>query len=158
MSRTLLTSWSEHRIAIADTMAAAVRQIDIFERDLARVGMDLQPTIDGLTQFFSENDRATLRLVVPDLDAVRTRHPRFMQLVERWRHRLSVRKTPEHLAHLPDCMILADARHATIRFQHDQARAVVLTDAIEAVLPYQTRFDELWAECSETLSLRTLGL
>lgn len=158
MPRTLLTSWSDHRQAVTDTLAAALRQIDLFERDLARIGLDQRTTVETLAHWFAAHERSQLRLVVPDLDLLRARQPHFMVLAERWGHRLSVRKTPDHLAHLPDCMVIADARFATIRFQHDQARSVALTDAPEDVLPYQTRFDELWAECSESLGARTLGL
>ena len=54
--------------------------------------------------------------------------------------------------------VVADSRHALVRFHEDQARAKVMLDAPLDCAPYARRFDEIVAEGGDEISATTLGL
>jgi len=65
---------------------------------------------------------------------------------------------PKHLASLNDSMLIADDRHALIRFHLDHARAKAIIDSTEECLPYVLRFKEITKEGGEQISATPLGL
>jgi hypothetical protein len=62
------------------------------------------------------------------------------------------------LAHLRDCMIIVDGKHALIRFDRDQARSKLLIDEADELRPYIARFDEIWSAGGEPVRATALGL
>ena len=62
------------------------------------------------------------------------------------------------VAPLKDSLLIADARHALVRFHEDHARCKLLVDAAPDCAPYVRRFDEIVAEGGDEVGATTLGL
>ena len=52
----------------------------------------------------------------------------------------------DHLRHLADRFVLADAAHGAIRFHADHARGKRISADTREIHPYWQRFDDLWLE------------
>jgi hypothetical protein len=145
MSQTLIQpfdSEASYRAAIDLTLAAARRELRIFDQDLADMGLDAPPRIAALTTFLGAGGR--LSMVLHDIGFLEQRMPRFINLIRMYGHLLQVRRTAEHLRQVADCWVLADQAAGTIRFHADHPRGKLVLGAPAEVLPWWQRFDELW--------------
>jgi hypothetical protein len=151
-------SEAAYRNAISTTLAVAQREIRIFDGDLAGMGLENREQIDLLTEFLSANRRRSLHIVVHDDDWLRRHAPRLINLLRLFGHAIAVRRTPEHLRHLTDRWVLADAAHATIRFHADQPRGKQVWNDEREVAPRWQRADDLWQESEPCSPAAVTGL
>ena len=140
-----------YRAAIDATLALARREVRIFDRDLARMSLEVPARTVILEHFLSDAPHRRLRVVLHDTEVLERRSPRLMALLRHFGHLTEIRLTPDYLRHLADCLVLADERHAAVRFHADHARGKQLSASAQAVQPYWQRFDELW-EASQPVS------
>ena len=89
---------------------------------------------------------------------LRDRHPRLMELLRVFAHKLHIVETPSHLANLSDSMLLVDDGSAVIRFHHDHARSKEILLDPEACKPYCRRFEDIWTEGGTPISATVAGL
>jgi len=158
MARTLITSWSDCRLAVDQLLALAQHEIRVVDQDLGLLGLSSRETLAHLRRFLANKRQPCIRIALRDGAALSARAPLFTELLVTHGHLVSVQQTPEHLAGLRDAMVLIDDRHGLVRFDRDQPRAKLLIEEIDDLQPYVHRFDELWTEGGIPLSPRPLGL
>lgn len=139
------------RAAIDLTLAAARREIRVFDRDLARMGLDDRMHAELLTSFLKEGRSRRLRVVLHDTDWIERNAPRLLSLLRLYSHAIEVRRTPEHLREATDCWVLADQANGAIRYHADHARGELVANSPADLQAWWQRFDDLW-EASEPCS------
>lgn len=158
MARELFTSWAEYQSAIDRLLALAEHEIRIYDRDITELKLDAAPRLEYLKRRLQAKRQPCLRIALRDVEPLKRDCPRLMQLLAAYTHGMTIQQTPENLAHLRDAMILIDDRHGLILFDQDQPRSKLLIGESQELLPYQRRFEEIWAEGGTPLSITTLGL
>ncbi|HZV54506.1 MAG TPA: hypothetical protein VFF82_06165 [Rhodocyclaceae bacterium] len=148
---TLFDNEVDYRTAADLTLAAAKREIRIFDRDLERLELDARAHISLLSSFLAGGRDRHLRIVLHDTGPLERHQARLVTLIRQHTHTVEVRRTPEHLRHLTDSWILADQKYGTIRFHDDHARGKSIAGSAAEVRPWWQRFDEVW-EASEVCS------
>jgi hypothetical protein len=136
-----------YRAAIDATIQSARRELRLFDGDLERMALDDAARSAMLLQFLSGDQTRRLHMVVHDPAPLRARHPRLLNLIRSHGHQIEIRQTPDHLRHLADRFVLADAAHGAIRFHADRPRGKRIGDDTKEIHPYWQRFDDLWLEC-----------
>ena len=154
----LITSWTEYAAAGHQLIARATRSLLIFDRDLQSLRLEAPDQIAGLTRFLRASPTSVLRIALHTAEPLREKHPRLLELLRLFAHKLHVVEIPVHLANLQDSIVVADESSALIRFHHDHARSKLIEDDPEAVRPYAKRFEEIWAEGGTPVSATTIGL
>jgi len=158
MARELITSWGDYQTAVDRLLAIAARKIAIYDRDLGQLHLDSAPRLAELKRVLHAGAGASIRLALRNTETLRRQQPLLMNLVVDFGHTLTATQTPPQLAHLRDSMLLVDDKYGLIRFEQDQPRSKLLIDEAGELHPYLARFEEIWEECSETVSGTTLGL
>jgi hypothetical protein len=151
-------TYSAYRQAVADVVALARRELVMFDLDLGQTGLESLEMAEALREFLSAHRENRMRIVVHRPDEVERSCPRMMSIQRLHGHCLSFRQSPDDLRHLADCFLLADGRHAAIRFHADHARGKLLIEQPEEVSAWRRRFEELWELSVPTISSTTLGL
>ena len=157
MTRELITTWGDYKAALSTLLPLAEQHLLIYDQDLGQLQLDDIKHNEQLHRLLC-NKQATLQIAVRSSQLLRTQHPRLLQLASIYNHRVSLQESTPNLAHLRDCLIVVDARHALIRFDWEQPRAKLLLDEPEEVRQYQLRFKDIVAEGGEIISPTTLGL
>lgn len=160
MSQTVVQPFDSEagfRAAIDLTLAAASRDLRVFDQDLGRMGLEAPTRIAALTSFLASG-RGSIRMVLHDTALLEQRSPRLISLIRTYGHAIEVRRTPDHLRQVPDCWVLADRSCATIRFHIDHPRGKLLMAAPVEVRPWWDRFDELWEASAACSPGATVGL
>lgn len=158
MARELITSWTDYQVAIDRLLDLACRKICIYDQDLGQLKLETPSRLNALKRALQGADQQPLQIALRDANALRLAHPVLNNLLTTYSHRVLAQQTPEQLAHLRDCMILVDDKHALIRFDRDQARSKLLIDESDEVRPYLIRFAEILSEGGESIATSTLGL
>ncbi len=158
MSYELIDNWADYRLALDRLLNLAAESLCIYDEDLAALHLDSADHQIDLKRCLHGRHQNALRIAVRNARILRERSPALQDLLRTYGHIASARETPPHLAHLRDSMILADGRHALIRFERDLPRSKLLIDEPEQILPYQRRFDEIWQEGGEMITSTPLGL
>lgn len=147
-------SEGEYRAAIDAVLAGARQALCLFDRDLSRMRLGDKERAALLEHFLSGNGK--LRLVLREPGPLAA-SPRLQALFRRYASAVELRLVPENLAHLADCLLLADGQHGVIRFHFDHARGKRVGNDENELAPRLKRFEELW-ELSEPCSLGAVGL
>lgn len=147
-----------YRQAIEATLAAARKEIRIFDRDLNRMGLETSAGADLLAAFLAGGTDRRIRIVVHYPDHLQQRFPRLLALLRRHSHTIEIRRTPDHLQSLADCGVLADERHGTLRTHADHPRGKLVVDDPKQIHPWWQRFDELWDACQPCSPATAVGL
>lgn len=158
MARELFTSWGEYQSGVDRLLALAEREIRIYDQDMIGLELDSESRLGHLKRLLQSNRPDSIQVALRNFEPLKRDYPRLMQLLADYTHGMTVQQTPEHLGHLRDAMILVDGRHGLIRFDRDHPRSKLLIGETEELLPYQRRFEEIWAEGGTPLSTTTLGL
>jgi hypothetical protein len=155
---TLLTSETEYRQACDTILAAAEREILIFDRDLTALRLEEKARLEALAHFLRMDCLRRIRVVLHDPGPLERNSPRLMQLFGRFSHSIDVRQSPDNLRHLADTHVLADERSGVRRFHADQPRSALIVDDPAYIQPWQQRFEELWELSLPCLRFNTTGL
>jgi hypothetical protein len=153
-----IDSEAAYRAAIDSTLAVARLEIRIFDRDLVQMGLGDRDRIALLTEFLRAGRDRQLRIVMHEVEPIEQRLPRMLDLIRRYGHLIETRRTPDHLRHLADRCVLADAAHGAIRFHADHARGKLVTNMPNEIEPWWRRFDDLWHESEACSPGATTGL
>lgn len=147
-----------YRAAIALTLAGVQRELRIFDRDLAGMGLDERAQVALLDRFLAAGPDRQLHVVVHDLAPLQAHQPRLLALLRDYAQQVQVRVTPEHLRHLADCWLLADGSSGVIRFHADHARGKVVVALPSEIKPWWQRGDDLGAESEACTPWAVAGL
>lgn len=157
MPSTLLTSRGDIDAAIDRLLARAQASLDVFDHDLSALGLDRPPRQVELRRLLDERAHR-LRIVVQDGSRLPTGNPRLLALHEAHAHHFQLLQAADTLTELRDGLLIADGRHALVRFHRDQARARLIEDDENETRPYALRFADILAEGCTPLGGRVAGL
>lgn len=159
MSREILTTWTTYQAAAWRVIGLAEQCLEIYDEDLAWLKLDAPAQMTQLERLLRQPGQdICLTLIVRQSSLLLSQHPRLLRCLETYSHRCAVQQTPPELAHLRDNMVIADRRHAVIRFDREQARSKLLIDERVEVRGYGERFDEIRVQPGEAIRLQALGL
>ena len=159
MTSKLITTWSEHDSAVQEILDLSPTTLLVFDENLSPLKLERPARIAALRRLLSARQPTTrLTIVVQKADFVRQYSPQLMDLLALYSPALTIIQSPPHLARLKDSLLIADGRHALVRFHQDQPRSRLIIDDSEECAPYQQRFDEILGEGGDQLSPMTLGL
>jgi hypothetical protein len=158
MARELITSWADYQMALDRLLAIACHKISIYDEDLITLKLESAPRLLHIKRVLEAGRDNSLQIAVRNAGPIRQKCPMLLKQLSTFGHCASARETPQQIAHLRDSIIIADDKHALIRFERDLPRSKLLIDEIDEVRPYLTRFKEIWLEGGESISSTTLGL
>jgi len=159
MSSKLMTTWSEYDSAVQEILDLSPTRLDIFDEDLSSLRLEGADRIAALRSVLTAASHSRqLRIVVRRRDFVCPCRPHLMNLLTLYAPLISIIHSPPHLDKLGDCLMIADDRHALVRFHRDHARARLIIDDSGECAPYVQRFADVVAEGGDPLSSTTLGL
>lgn len=159
MTSKLFTTWSEYNEATQELLERSTETLEIFDEDLSSLQLE-RPARMAALRGLLDSHRYTRRLtiVVRKADFVRQYSPQLMNLLSAYAPALTITESPPHLGTLEDSLLIADGRHALVRFHRDHARARLIIDDTGECAPFLQRFHEIVAAGGEPLSPTTLGL
>lgn len=158
MTRTLYAHWSEFGSAVDHILSIARERLLVFDFDLSAMKFNTPDHHRAIQSLLTNNPQNKSVFIVQDASRLTLEQPRVISLLDRFQHNLGILECPESLRELPDSMIIADDKHALIRFHRQQPRCKLLEDESEEVFPYRRRFDEILAEGGTWVSARACGL
>lgn len=158
MNPQLITGWSEHSSFLKNILVLASKTLCIFDHDLSKLKLEQTDNAESLRRFLSTDRKNTLWIVVKNAEPIRRDNPRLMKLLSTYPQNMTLVECPSHLSSLGDSMLIADDRHALIRFHTDHARSKAIIDNPEECLPYALRFKEIVKEGGEQVFATPLGL
>ncbi|WP_303786802.1 hypothetical protein [Azovibrio restrictus] len=158
MSSILYNTWGEFRHAAEQILDLTTHELCIFDADLAQLGLNQLASIERLQRLLAGNPAASIRIALKRTDHLHRDHPRLIQLLGRYGHRVHLQQIPDNLAHLRDTLVISDARHALIRFDQDHPRGKLILAEPEKIIVYRQRFDDIWNEGGTPFSPAPLGL
>lgn len=159
MTSKLITTWSEYDNAVQELLDLSSGRLSIFDQDLSPLKLERAERLAALRALLTAPDyRKQLTIIVQQADFARRYSPQLMNLLAVYSPTLQIIHSPPHLVTLQDSLLIADDRHALIRFQQDQARARLIIDDPLECAPHMQRFAEILGEGGDPLSPTTLGL
>ena len=158
MNSELITYWSDHDSAVLKTLSLAISTLRIFDEDLLRLKLEDPERHKELQRLLETGSSSRIEIALRNAEPFRRNSPRLMKLLATHPHKFSVIECPPHLATLSDALLLADDRHALIRFHKDNARSRLIIDDTKSCQPYHQRFSEILHEGGLPISSTTLGL
>ncbi len=158
MSRELLTTLSEYQSGLDQLLNLAEGSICIFDRDLQELRLESTPRLRGIGKLLAASPGHSLHIAIRDSGPLSRQMPGLMELLKIHSHNLFIVEAPEQLRSLTDSMIIADGRHALVRFHDSHPRSKLLLNDPDEVQPYATRFADILKEGGTPISSTTLGL
>ena len=158
MNSELITNWAEHDSSLQKILLLASQTLRIFDEDLVKLKLERPANAETLHQFLGADRRNSLQIIVKNAEPVRRNSPRLMKLLATHTQNMTILEGPQQLALLNDSLVIADGKHALVRFHKDNERAKAIFDNAEECMPYRLRFEEILKEGGEQVSATTLGL
>lgn len=151
-------SLTDYRLALADLVDGAQRELLIFDSDLRDMGLESRDAIDRLKRLLAASRQSVVRIAVHNSGYFERECPRLFQLYVLYRHAMEVRRVPENLRHLTECFAVADGTHLAVRFHMDHSRGKLVMCDPDEVGGWRRRFQDLWEACGDAVSAARLGL
>jgi len=146
------------QVAALDSLVALGRaRIQLFDVDLAQGGWNRRERTDALDRFLRQPN-ARLDVIVHDTRWIEANAPRFVALLRRFGHAMTLYRTGAEARGAMDPLVIVDQRHFVHRFHIDRPRAAVAMDMPSAARPLCARFEEIWATGEPGLAGTVLGL
>jgi len=158
MSRTIFDSWSDFQTSFAQVLARARSELCIFDDNLEQTGLAKLMNMETLRLFLTEQQHALVRIALRDASQLRHKQPRLIDLLKSHGHRIKLQEVSDVYVPRRDCMILADGRHAVVRFDLERPRGKFVLDDANEVQPYRELFNEIWQTPATPFSPETAGL
>ena len=158
MRSELITSWTEHDVAVQKVLLLASKTLRIFDDDLSKLKLESRENAESLQRFLTASQNNRLCIVLKNAEPLRRDSPRLMKLLKSYPQQMSVVECPPHLASFNSSLCLADERNALVRIHQDHARARIIIDSAQECAPYAQQFEAIRAEGGEPISTTTLGL
>ena len=158
MSSKLITTWTEHDVALKNILLLAEKDLRIFDDDLVKLKLERHENAESIRRFLAAKQQNNVRIVVKNAELLRRDSPRLMKLLMSYPQQMSVVECPPHLASISNALCLAGDRHALVRIHQDHARARIIIDSAPDCTAYLHQFEEIFKEGGEPISATTLGL
>ncbi len=157
----LMTSDAEAVVAIEQVVAAAAREIRLFDatpRTLRARGFGSPSRIETLRTKLLAGRGHRLRVVLHDTRAIETELPRLIALLTAFSGQIQIHRTIGQAREARDALIIADDRHFWRKLHIDQPRSVITLDDATGARPIHERFEEIWEKSELAVSGSMLGL
>lgn len=154
----ILTGERNYATALGMVIAAAERELLIFDEDLSRGDFASIARFDLLRNFLSKSPSNRLQIILHDSRHFTTRCPRLYRLLANYGHSMQVYETDQQAKVARDAFVIADQRHYLRRFHVEQARFRFAFDDMETAQMLNMRFEELLQCAPHTVSVTQLGL
>jgi hypothetical protein len=158
MNTQLITSWSEHDSHLQQILGLATKTLCIFDQDLSKLRLEQPDKIESLRRLLSASRQNLVTVFVRNAEPIRRDCPRLMKLLSTYPQTMTLFECPSHLSSLSDSMLIADDRHALVRFHDDHARCKAILDNTDECVPYVVRLKEIAKEGGEQVFPTPLGL
>lgn len=149
---------SEFQLAVLETLASAETELLMFDPSYADWQMNSTVMQKALITFLQAHTRATIKMVITDVNRINADYPRLARTLALQTHRVDVMITPDRHAQLDETMLIADRAHALRRPLASRTKGVLRRFDPEYVGAQRERFEELWNACSDRYSPTSLGL
>lgn len=149
---------TDYQRAIDAVVAAAAREICIFDPDLKNTSLDSRTHSEALAAFLSGGHDRSLRIVLHETAHLSRDYPRLVGLLRHFSHRFSIRQTPDRLRSLADRFMLSDEANAVICFHADHYRGKLFLGSPKEAHSWHQRFEDLWRESVPAVPATQLGL
>jgi hypothetical protein len=158
MDAELITNWNDHDRSLQEVLVSASRTLRVFDEDLMRLKLERRDSAETLRAFLGASKDNSLVIVLRNAEPVRRESPRLMKLLALYPHSMTIIERHPHFAPLDDALLIADKRHALVRFHKDNVRSKCIIDDPKCCLPYVQRFDEIVREGGDPVNATILGL
>jgi hypothetical protein len=158
MTSELISSGSEYARNLQKILQIANRSLCIFDEDLSTLKLESRDTADLLRRLLACDRNNTLQIVLRNAGPFQRKSPRLMKLLRDFPAEMKVWECAQQHVELKDSLLIADACHALVRFDTDQARSKAIFGDEAMCRPYALRFSEIVRDAPPPLSATTLGL
>ena len=158
MATELITSWSDHDAALLSLLSAARSRLRIIDDDLSRLALERRETALLLERLLVAERSNSVSIALRDVSILRTARPRLMRLLTTFPQQMRIFELAAEAASAVASLLLADDRHALLRFVTDQARARLIVDDPAQCAPYVNQFTQIVGNKGTPVSATTLGL
>lgn len=149
---------AEFQRAIDTLLAQSGRELRIFDPDMEAWRVNAAERVEQLERFLQGSRTRRLYVVVHEPGHITTRCPRLMQLLARYSHVIQINRTDESIRSLQDSFAALDARHYLRRPVARFFRGALGLDDEAEALAMRSRFLEIWAASTPSVSSTTAGL
>jgi hypothetical protein len=157
-TETRFDSYAGYRAAIADLVAGARSEIQIFDTDFSQTGLESIAGNEALAGFLGRDRGNRIRIAVHSTEFLETRCPRLRRLFAVFNHVIAIRQTPDDLHDLKECFAIADDASLVVRFHSDHPRGKVVTGDPAEIEAWRRRFAAIWEPSEESIAVTRLGL
>ena len=155
---TIILGERNYEAALNLVIAKAQNELLIFDQDFVRGDYASTARFELLFDFLSHNELSKLTFILQSTQHFVNNSPRLFELLKLYGHKMTVFETNDAAKVAKDCFVIADKRHYCRRFHIDQARFKYAFDDEETCASLNMRFEELFEETTEALSVTKLGL
>lgn len=155
-----LDSWTDYRAALLDALARSASGVRLLDPDLAATGLESAAGVAALQEFVRRSALPeAVRILLADTRFLERDAPRLRHLLERFGHRIAVRRIARRDQTMADTPVLIGDDHILVtRFHRDRPRGRFATaDSVDCA-PLAAQFETIWVTAENVQSGARLGL
>ena len=153
-----LTGLKDAREAIDRVIAAATRELAIFDDRLENRGYEAPERIEAMRRLLLAGRVHRIRIALHDTEPLQRTHARLLALLREFPAAIAIHRTVGEARNAHDPFVLADDHSAWHLLHQDHARSVVALHSPPDVHGLVHRFAEIWELTEPAVSATTLGL
>ena len=156
--RTLITTRREYLDAVDRLLAMAKRELRVFDPDLETIDFNAPGRVAVLRSLLAANRNHRVRIALHDVEHVRRRCPRLLNLISTFPTALLIHLTEGQATRAQDCFLIADGENLVRRPAATQYPGVLLLDDPDEGHGMQERFEQIWESSRMAVTATTVGL
>ena len=158
MRSELITDWHDYADALHTLLRMAQTRLCLLDDDLSRLSLETRDNAAVLESLLVAKRDNGISIALRNASGLRSASPRLMRLLATFPQQLRVIELAAEAAPTVASLLLADDRHALLRFVTDQPRARLIVDDPVLCAPYVDQFTLILGKGGTALSATTLGL
>ncbi|MDD5180346.1 MAG: hypothetical protein PHT15_03700 [Gallionellaceae bacterium] len=158
LQHTVLNGTADYIAALDTLCGLAQHNLCVFEKNFEDIGFNSEARYNTLRHFLLASPSNRLHLLAHDAHPIMQHCPRLILLLRQFSHNMHIYQTPRHLLHLTEPFAVADEAHFVRRFHFDDPRGVLAQNDVQGARVLKSRFAEMWASSSPSVSATTTGL
>ncbi len=153
-----LTGLKDASEAIDRVIAAATRELAIFDDRLENRGYESPARIESMRRLLLAGRRHRIRIALHEPEVLARSQPRLLALLREFPASIEIHRTVGEARNAHDPFVVADDHSAWHRLHQDHPRSVVALHSPPEVHGLVNRFAEIWELTEPAVSATTLGL
>jgi len=149
---------AQSRAAIDEVIAAAQKNLAVFDFSLENRGYGDVARIERLRHFLLGSRAHRLRIALHDPEFLERHEPRLLMLLRQFPGSIAIHRTGGQARNAADPFVVADDHSVWHLQQHGQSRAIVALHSPADASPIRERFEEIWELSEPAIGSSTLGL